>query len=304
MIVIKGWSEKFECAESRKRGDLRWYSCPVGLTSTGYMILAGIEGGFAAFGIFQAICQLHADKSPREQRLEGIVSRGDGTPLSLEMIRVHLRATKKQLDDALKILTSEDVGWIAHKIKDSHETPTTRPSDAQATPKQRPSNARHSTVQYKTVQDITQTGVDADAGVCLKIIEEVSKAYGSPSSRVSAEAKRELWEANKSQAFTDDDLTLVVRFIRKHRAGKFGNNAPKIAQSASRAIAGFVELLARAEAHKADVEPYKAPPVMKSPEPEEISEESRKEIAAHLKQLKHKLKQPNAEPIKKDATNA
>jgi len=43
---------------------------------------------------------------------------------------------------------------------------------------------------------------------------------------------------------------------------------------------------------------------MKSPEPEEISEESRKEIAAELKQLKHKLKQPNAEPLKKDATNA
>ncbi len=166
MIIINGWSEKFECAESRKRGDLRWYSCPVGLTSTGYMILAGIEGGFAAFGIFQAICQLHADKSPREQRLEGIVGRGDGRPHSLEKVRVRCRATNNHLDDALKILTSEDVGWIAHKTKDSHETPTPRPRDAHETPKGRPSNARHSTVQYKTVQDITQNGGDADAGVC------------------------------------------------------------------------------------------------------------------------------------------
>jgi len=139
----------------------------------------------------------------------------------------------------------------------------------------------------------------------VSIIEEVSKAYGSPSSRVSSEAKRELWEANKTQAFTKDDLTLVARFIRKHRAGKFGNNAPKIAQSASRAIAGFVELLARAEAHKAEVEPYKAPPPMKTVDPpEDLTPEARAEIKAEIEQFKTRIKRPTAKTKKKNAKNS
>ena len=128
-----------------------------------------------------------------------------------------------------------------------------------------------------------------DVGVCVKICEEVAKAYGSPPSRISNEAKRSLWENHKTQNFTEEDLTLCCRFIKKHRAGKFGNNAPKIAQSASKAVEGFSDLLARAEAHRETLTPLKRTPVPKD-DRVEATDEERAEGLRQIKEFKEKIK--------------
>ena len=125
----------------------------------------------------------------------------------------------------------------------------------------------------------------------MSICEEIAKAYGSPPNRISNEAKRALFEAHKTQSFTADDLALVVRFIAKHKAGKFGKDAPKIAQSASRAVEVFPELLQRAEAARETITPYQAPKPMQAPErDEELSAEQKAEISAGFAELKNKMR--------------
>ena len=135
-------------------------------------------------------------------------------------------------------------------------------------------------------------------GVCVRIVEEVAKAYGSPPSRISNEAKRSLWEDHKTQNFTEDDMALCCRFIKKHRAGKFGNNAPKIAQSASKAVEGFGDLLARAEAHKETLTPLKPTPMPKDDRVEPTDEE-RAEGLRQIQEFKERaMRQPQPQPEK------
>ena len=136
------------------------------------------------------------------------------------------------------------------------------------------------------IQQETPAG---DVGVCVKICEEVAKAYGSPPSRISNEAKRSLWEDHKTQNFTEEDLTLCCRFIKKHRSGKFGNNAPRIAQSASKAVEGFSDLLARAEAHKETLAPLKRTPIPKDDRVEPTDEEMT-DYLNQIKEFKQKIK--------------
>lgn len=147
-----------------------------------------------------------------------------------------------------------------------------------------------------TIEDAP--GGDEVVGVCVKICEEVAKAYGSPPSRISNEAKRSLWEDHKAQNFTEEDLTLCCRFIKKHRAGKFGNNAPRIAQSASKAVEGFSDLLARAEAHREILAPLKRTPIPKDDRVEPTDEE-RANALAQIAEFKKKIKQ-QPQPQKKD----
>ena len=141
------------------------------------------------------------------------------------------------------------------------------------------------------IQQETPAG---DVGVCVKICEQVAKAYGSPPSRISNEAKRSLWEDHKTQNFTEDDLTLCCRFIKKHRSGKFGNNAPRIAQSASKAVEGFSDLLARAEAHKETLAPLKRTPIPKDDRVEPTDEEMT-DYLSQIAEFKQKMKQPKEE---------
>ena len=140
------------------------------------------------------------------------------------------------------------------------------------------------------IQQETPAGV----GVCVKICEEVAKAYGSPPSRISNEAKRSLWEDHKTQNFTEEDLTLCCRFIKKHRSGKFGNNAPRIAQSASKAVEGFSDLLARAEAHKETLAPLKRTPIPKDDRVEPTDEEMT-DYLSQIAEFKQRMKQPKEE---------
>ena len=141
------------------------------------------------------------------------------------------------------------------------------------------------------IQQETPAG---DVGVCVKICEQVAKAYGSPPSRISNEAKRSLWEDHKTQNFTEEDLTLCCRFIKKHRSGKFGNNAPRIAQSASKAVEGFSDLLARAEAHKENLAPLKRTPIPKDDRVEPTDEEMT-DYLSQIAEFKQKMKQPKEE---------
>ena len=128
MITINKWDETFEHAESRKRKALNWFACPVGLQSTGYIALSSMSGGLEAFGVFQALCQLHATNEAKDVRLLGTISRSDGKPMSIEIVANILRIDKSTLKNALNILSSDDVNWISFKMGKKSEQIKNLPS--------------------------------------------------------------------------------------------------------------------------------------------------------------------------------
>jgi hypothetical protein len=129
MMEIAKWNETFENADTRKRQRLGWLFIPTGCDSNGYLSLVAQDGGFEAFGIFLAICQWSATQ-PRE--LRGKLVRTNGAPLTEKDISVRIRAEVCQVSAALKLLTSNDVGWIIGD--DSEESASDLPAICQSSP--------------------------------------------------------------------------------------------------------------------------------------------------------------------------
>ena len=286
MITITGWDRTFECAASRKRDHLEWYQCPAGTESTGLVMLRVKDGGLEALGIFQLLCQLHATMSDRELRRTGTLSRTSGRPLTLEEIAEKLRISPEKIKKSIALLAAPEIAWITNDLPTSATHLPTSATDMPLSAIDMPVDDHHiHTYRQTEIQTHKQ-----EVGVCVSICEEIAKAYGSPANRISNEAKRALYEVHKVQSFTADDLVLVLRFIAKHKAGKFGKDAPKIAQSASRAVEAFPELLQRAEAARETITPYQAPePMPTTEEPEDLTPEEKAEIAAGFAELRNKL---------------
>lgn len=129
MMEIAKWNETFENADTRKRQRLGWLFIPTGCDSNGYLSLVAQEGGFEAFGIFLAICQWSATQ-PRE--LRGKLVRTNGAPLTEKDISVRIRAEACQVSAALKLLTSNDVGWITSD--ECHESADDLPVNCRSSP--------------------------------------------------------------------------------------------------------------------------------------------------------------------------
>ena len=290
MITINKWNENFEHAESRKRQVLNWFACPVGLQSTGYIALSSINGGFEAFGVFCALCQLHATNSNKEVRLTGTLSRSDGRPMSEAVVAQILRIEMDAFEDALTELSSDDVNWITletgknpPKINNLPSVPDNLPS----VPDDLPQGTHYNTDSTdKTNNTNKQKKEEAEPEqpqnenfVFLSfLIKEVSEAYGARPERILPEAKRALLTAHQQAPFNDEDVSLAVRFIKKHKAGKFGPNAAHIPQSASKAVERFSELLERAQALSKELTPLKPKKEVRPPEDNPPNEEELKQI--------------------------
>ena len=115
-LTINNWDKHFECAASRKRDSLEWFQCPAGTESTGLIMLRKKEGGLAALGVFLLLLQLHASSGNRETRRSGQFIRSTGEPLSLELIADKLRISEKELQDAITLLESLEVGWLSFNL--------------------------------------------------------------------------------------------------------------------------------------------------------------------------------------------
>lgn len=309
MITINKWDDTYEHAESRKRKALNWFACPVGLQSTGYIALSSIKGGFEAFGVFQALCQLHATNEAKSVRLLGTLSRSDGRPMTVQIIANILRIEKDVLENALKILSSDDVNWISFKMgKKSEQIQNLPPSpddflpspdDLPPSPDDLPQGTcyRHTDIQdiqtnKQKESQTNDTSEKEEVGFFLReLVQKVCKQYNAHPDRLSEEAKRSLWMAHQKAPFTDHDVDLVCKYVMKHKAGKLGKQ-PHIPQSASRAIENFSELLERAQSIDWKLKPKKEKPKLAPvlPEPEDLTPEQLAAIKAETEKLKNKIK--------------
>jgi hypothetical protein len=130
MIEIVKWSETFENAAGRKLETLHRFDHPAGCNSRGYRKLArdGVLG-MAAFGVFNALCQLMADSQKKAARKEGIFRNGDGSLMEIRDI-IDLTWLRDLPDGNLREALSRlvAIGWIKfHTDQDSNDLPITPP---------------------------------------------------------------------------------------------------------------------------------------------------------------------------------
>ena len=292
MITINKWDETFEHAESRKRKALNWFACPVGLQSTGYIALSSMSGGLEAFGIFQALCQLHATNEAKDVRLLGTIARSDGNPMSIEIVANILRIDKNTLQNALNILSSDDVNWISFKMGKKSEKIQNLPPSPDDFPQGTCYIHTNKTDKQTNKQKEPDLNSSEEVGFFLRgLVQKVCKEYNAHPDRLSEEAKRSLWMDHQKAPFTDHDVDLVCKYVMKHKAGKLGKQ-PHIPQSASRAIENFSELLERAQSIDWKLKPKrqkaKLAPVL--PEPEDLTPDQLAAIKAETEKLKQKIK--------------
>jgi hypothetical protein len=111
-LQICRWRETFESADTRKRERLKFFHAPSGCDSRGYLNLVSRfpqAEAMAAFGIFQALCQLSATLG---RLTRGTFRNSDGSPMDIQQISCLLRIEKCHLSAALEILTDERIKWL------------------------------------------------------------------------------------------------------------------------------------------------------------------------------------------------
>ena len=119
--------------------------------------------------------------------------------------------------------------------------------------------------------------------------KEIAGLYGTKPSKITPEAKRMVF----NQCPTDEEMSSVIRFIRKHRAGKFGKKEPAISTTANRALLNIGDMIERALANdqtrKQDKESIKVRPmpeiVRDDPTPAQV-----KKFQKEVKKLKNKIR--------------
>lgn len=124
MLVIRDWDKTFETAKTRKLVRPRYFSCPTGVDSSGYIeLMAHGESGIRAFGIFIAICQWSATRRPEDR---GKLAR-EGIPLEDRQLATYLRVETCHLSAALQLLASKEIGWLieAENSETCHSSPKT-----------------------------------------------------------------------------------------------------------------------------------------------------------------------------------
>lgn len=135
-ITITNWTGTFENAESRKLERLNYFKSPIGVDSSGYLELVTEhqEAGILAFGVFQALCQAAAT-FPKGKR--GRFEKAKRGPMSIRQIAALIRMPENIVADAIKLLASQEVGWITIE-----ESPNNLPIISQSSPSQIPTESQ------------------------------------------------------------------------------------------------------------------------------------------------------------------
>ena len=130
--------------------------------------------------------------------------------------------------------------------------------------------------------DTTDQDARRDLHTIESFLKEISALYGTKASKITPEAKRMVF----NQCPTDEEMRSVIKFIKKHRAGKFGKNAPAISTTANRALVNIGDMIDRAlasdQVRKQDREDIRTKPLpsikRNDPTPDEI-QSAKKQIA-------------------------
>lgn len=131
-LCINLWSETFENADTRKRERLKFFHCPSGCDSNGYLelMVCHQSAGLVAFGVFQALCQ-HSATLPAKHR--GKFVKTNGSAMTLTQIALLIRVEPATLEKAVELLTDQSIGWLKWEHK-KQESASNLPATCQSSP--------------------------------------------------------------------------------------------------------------------------------------------------------------------------
>ena len=119
--------------------------------------------------------------------------------------------------------------------------------------------------------------------------DAVAQLYGTKLQKITPEAKRTVF----NQCPTEDEMQSVLKFIKRHRAGNLGKDAPAISTTANRALINISDMIDRALAvvqlSKDDKKETRAK-IMPDIERDPPTEEEIKEAKEMFAELKTKIK--------------
>ncbi len=155
---------------------------------------------------------------------------------------------------------------------------------------------RQEEVEVEVVEEAGDQEKIKAAEFVNKTAQKLAQAYDSKPEWIGDESKRQAYVLQRQNNFTEQDVDLCVRFIKAHRAGKLGENEPRIAQDAQSALSGISKLIQRSAAFKTKLKPKRFPEekkfkplISKDPTPEELAqikidlEKAKREILNQVK---------------------
>jgi hypothetical protein len=121
-VRVRGWSDLFETAETRKLKNLRWVPVPTGHDTSGYRRCMRLADGTRIYGAWVLLLAMAAS-APAGRRGD-LVSR-DGSPLTIDEMADRTGAPAEDFLDAIKALSNPRIGWLA--IEDETGQPVPHP---------------------------------------------------------------------------------------------------------------------------------------------------------------------------------
>lgn len=103
---VRNWESHFENSQSRKYTTVSWVPMPNKHDGKSLRRLMKMPDGLALYGAWVLIVQV-ASKCPKR----GILADDDG-PLTAEDIALKCNASEEQIQHALNVLSSQEIGWI------------------------------------------------------------------------------------------------------------------------------------------------------------------------------------------------
>lgn len=124
---IKDWNRVFENHRSRELKALDYVSWPVRSTSEAFKFLMRSQEGVLAFGVFSALVA-EAARCPAR----GVLADEKG-PITVRRMALRLGTPESVIEAAVKLLTSDDVGWLEEFDDATASDPETTERDPSAT---------------------------------------------------------------------------------------------------------------------------------------------------------------------------
>jgi len=222
MLTIAKWGELYENADTRKRQRLKFFYCPSGNDSNGYLELASSEGGMEAFGIFMAICQWSATQP---KNLRGKLVRANGEKLSIQDIATRIRVETCRVDAACKLLTSRNIGWLIDTESEKSADPLPEICRESASFVQREGQGQGQREREREVP-LSRSSADyvserqADGRAIAKRIMSLAPPYSVPTHLTAAEMRAITDDMPMFAAITDDQWRLVSDYCQaRHPQG-------------------------------------------------------------------------------------
>lgn len=214
MLFIKDWAKVFWLAEAEKAKEIWWTRFPVSRNGNSYRRLMATRDGHTAFCVFIGIVRLC-----QRERTHGRVL-VKGKPMTALDVAAETGISVKQVEAAIKILTSAEIGWLLpvsrvtrDMVLDSEWPVVNRAATGQEPASDRAVTAIREEKRREEKDNSSNSILSLGATVPAKAPIAAAAAVISPEKvqeRAEAIAKRPAWMTDETKAWITPETALEL----------------------------------------------------------------------------------------------